>query len=133
VTFRYSPELVEEIGGRPEAWPAGGVSPLAELTVIGGLAQAAAGGGDLGLDEVGVLFAARLKARRAPAGTAADRSRAVTTRSGPNPRPSAATWTSPSPSTDLSPVERGRPAGGHRQPEHRTGPAASQAPASTDP
>lgn len=57
---RLAPELAESIGGRPETWRAGGVAPLAELMVLGELAQAAAiGKSDLGLGEIGMLFATR--------------------------------------------------------------------------
>jgi AraC family transcriptional regulator len=55
-----APELVETIGGRTEIWQTGGVPPLSELMVLGELAQSAAeGASDIGLDEVGLLFAAR--------------------------------------------------------------------------
>ena len=61
LSFRFAAELLDAVGGDPGAWPAGGIPPLAELAVLGGLAQAAAGGrSDVGLDEVGVLLAARL-------------------------------------------------------------------------
>jgi len=58
--IRLAPELAEAIGGRPETWRTGGVAPMAELMVVGELAQAAAiGKSDLGLGEIGMLFAAR--------------------------------------------------------------------------
>lgn len=72
LTFRFAPGFAE--------LPADGIPPLAELTTLGGLAQAAADGhSDVGLDEVGVLLAARMAGIPAgsPEGSAADRRRAV--------------------------------------------------------
>jgi AraC-like DNA-binding protein len=60
LSFFLDPELVETINDRPEIWRVGSVPPLPELMVLGELAQTAAGGNsDLGLDEVGHLFASR--------------------------------------------------------------------------
>ncbi|MBU6459061.1 MAG: AraC family transcriptional regulator, partial [Bradyrhizobium sp.] len=60
LSFFLEPELVETIGGRCEAWRVGAAPPLPELMVLGELAQAAADGrSDIGLDEVGHLFASR--------------------------------------------------------------------------
>jgi AraC-like DNA-binding protein len=60
LSFFLSPEVVEAIGDRTEAWRIGAAPPLPELTVLGELAQAAtAGRSDLGLDEIGALFASR--------------------------------------------------------------------------
>ncbi|HTW83869.1 MAG TPA: AraC family transcriptional regulator [Candidatus Sulfotelmatobacter sp.] len=66
------------------AWRSGALPPVAELSVLGELAQAAADGrSDLGVDEAALLYAARfatLLAGRAPAPastTARDRRRAV--------------------------------------------------------
>jgi len=60
LSFFLSPELVEVIGDRPEAWRVGAAPPLPELMVLGELAQAAADGrSDLGLDEIGQIFADR--------------------------------------------------------------------------
>ena len=72
LSFRIAPELVESIGDRAAIWRTGGVPPLPELMVLGELAQAAADGrSDLGLDEAGMLFAARfvdvVSGRAAPA------------------------------------------------------------------
>jgi AraC-like DNA-binding protein len=51
---------VDAIGDRTEAWRVGAAPPLPELMVLGELAQAAADGrSDIGLDEVGQLFASR--------------------------------------------------------------------------
>lgn len=84
LSFALAPELVEMLGSRREVWRAGGVPPLPELVVLGELAQATAEERtDLGLDEVGLWFAARcveiLSGRKravAPV-RAADRRRAV--------------------------------------------------------
>jgi len=84
LSFALTPELVERLGGRRELWRVGGVPPLPELGVLGELAQATAEQRtDLGLDEVGLCFAARcvevlsgVKRPEAAAG-AADRRRAV--------------------------------------------------------
>ena len=60
LSFFLEPELVEAIGDRTEVWQVGAVPPLPELMVLGELAQAAADGrSDIGLDEVGQLFASR--------------------------------------------------------------------------
>src|SRR5436309_2290835 len=60
LSFHLAPALVEAIGGQAEIWKAGCVPPLPELMVLGELAQCAAeGGSDVGLDELGMLFAAR--------------------------------------------------------------------------
>nr|WP_170182085.1 helix-turn-helix domain-containing protein [Phreatobacter stygius] len=84
LAFRFSPELIETIGVGPSFGQISCVPPLAELMVVGELAQAAADGtSDIGLDEIGMLFAARLvdvvsgQARPAGAGTGSDRRRAV--------------------------------------------------------
>jgi len=73
LAFRFDPGFA--------SLEADGVPPLAELTALGGLALAAADGrSDLGLDEVGVLLAARMAGvpSGSPGGSAADRHRAVT-------------------------------------------------------
>jgi len=60
LSFFLTPELVDAIGDRPEAWRVGAAPPLPELMVLGELAQAAADGrSDLGLDEIGQIFAHR--------------------------------------------------------------------------
>src|SRR6202021_3440711 len=61
LSFFLAPELVETIGDRAAVWQIGRAPPLPELMVLGELAQAAADGrSDIGLDEVGYLFASRL-------------------------------------------------------------------------
>jgi AraC-like DNA-binding protein len=84
LSFFFAPDLVETIGERAEAWQVGATPPLAELMVLGELAQASADGqSDIGLDEVGHLIAQRLvevvsgKARKPAKMTARDRRRAV--------------------------------------------------------
>lgn len=84
LSFFLAPEAVETICGRAEVWRTGGVPPLSELMVLGELAQSAAEGrSDAGLDEVGLLFAARFvdlvsgRQRGRPEAAARDRRRAV--------------------------------------------------------
>jgi AraC-like DNA-binding protein len=86
LSFFFSPELVEAIGDRDEVWRIGAAPPLPELMVLGELAQAAADGrSDVGLDEVGQLFASRFvevvsgRPREPKPATARDRRRAVET------------------------------------------------------
>jgi len=60
LSFQLAPDLVAAIGERSEPWRVGCLPPLAELMVLGELAQAAADGTtDVGLDEAGLAFAAR--------------------------------------------------------------------------
>lgn len=84
LSFRFTAELIEVIGDAPEVWRAGGVPPLAEIMVLGELAQAAADGtSDVGLDEIGVLLAARLaeviscRKQKVTNASGSDRQRAV--------------------------------------------------------
>ncbi|CAA2105711.1 helix-turn-helix domain-containing protein [Variovorax paradoxus] len=86
LAFHLSPGFVDLIGGDRKTWRTGGLPPLAELVVIGELAQAAADGrGDVGLDELGMWFASRFvevvagvkKGGRPPEATPRDRRRAV--------------------------------------------------------
>jgi AraC-like DNA-binding protein len=86
LSFFLSEELVDAIGDRAEVWRIGAAPPLPELMVLGELAQAAASGrSDVGLDEVGALFASRFvevvsgRSRTGAATTARDRRRAVET------------------------------------------------------
>jgi AraC-like DNA-binding protein len=84
LSFFFAPELVETIGERAEAWQVGATPPLAELMVLGELAQASADGqSDVGLDEVGHLIAQRLvevvsgTTKKPAKVTARDRRRAI--------------------------------------------------------
>ena len=84
LSFYLAPELIETIGGRPDLWRTGCVPPLSELMVLGELGQAAAEGvSGVGLDEVGILLAARFvgmvsgRQPGRPAATARNRGRAV--------------------------------------------------------
>jgi AraC-like DNA-binding protein len=86
LSFFLTPELVEAIGDRTEVWQIGSAPPLPELMVLGELAQAAADGrSDIGLDEVGQVFASRFvevvsgRAREPVPAKARDRRRAVET------------------------------------------------------
>ena len=86
LSFFLGEELVDAIGDRAEVWRIGAAPPLPELMVLGELAQAAASGrSDVGLDEVGALFASRFvevvsgRSRTGAATTARDRRRAVET------------------------------------------------------
>jgi AraC-like DNA-binding protein len=86
LSFFLSPELVEMIGDRTEIWRVGAAPPLPELMVLGELAQAAADGrSDIGLDEIGQLFASRFvevvsgRSRETLPAKARDRRRAVET------------------------------------------------------
>jgi AraC-like DNA-binding protein len=84
LSFHFTPEIVESLGGTRQAWRIGSAPPLAELMVLGELAQAAAEGrSGVGLDEIGLLLASRFvetasgrrQAARAP--RPQDRRRAV--------------------------------------------------------
>ncbi|MDO9057389.1 MAG: AraC family transcriptional regulator, partial [Bradyrhizobium sp.] len=60
LAFFPGERLVDAIGDRAGIWQVGALPPLPELMVLGELAQAAADGrSDIGLDEVGQLFASR--------------------------------------------------------------------------
>lgn len=83
LSFQFAPELAETIG-RPNDWRSGGVAPLPELMVLGSLAQAAARNETgLGVEEAGLMFAARFaeivsgRNTMRTTATARDRSRAV--------------------------------------------------------
>jgi AraC-like DNA-binding protein len=86
LSFFLGPELVEAIGDDANIWQIGAVPPLPELMVLGELAQAAAESRtDVGLDEVGVLFASRFveivsgRVRQPAPAKPRDRRRAVET------------------------------------------------------
>jgi AraC family transcriptional regulator len=84
LSFQLDPEFIDALGGDRRVWRCGAIAPRPELMVLGELAQAAAdGANDIGLDEVGMLFAARfvrqMYGRPLPSVSArsADRRRAV--------------------------------------------------------
>ena len=84
LSFHLAPELVDSLRGAPGAWRSGAVPPRPDLMVLGELGQAAAEGrSDVGLDEAGVLLAARVvevlggEARRPAPAAARDRRRAI--------------------------------------------------------
>ena len=86
LSFFLQPELVEAIGGSSNFWQVGVTPPLPELMVFGELAQAAAeGSSDIGLDEIGQIFASRFvevvsgRALKPANATARDRRRAADT------------------------------------------------------
>src|SRR4051794_33290875 len=59
LSFQFAPELVDSLDPT-KAWRAGAVPPLASLIVVGELAQAAAEDkSDIGLDEAGMMLAAK--------------------------------------------------------------------------
>lgn len=63
LSFRLTPEAVDAIGSEDKVWKRGALPPLAEMMVLGELAQAAANGDSgVGLDEVGLLLTMRFAA-----------------------------------------------------------------------
>jgi AraC-like DNA-binding protein len=88
LSVQLTADMAETTGVKPRSWQSGGLPPLAELVVLGELAQAAAEGrSDIGLDEVGLLLVARCAAvisdqsQKATKAAARDRRRAVETAS----------------------------------------------------
>ena len=86
LSFQLAPEVVATIGDRAEVWSSAGVPPLPELMVVAELAQAAADGtSPVGVEEVGLAFAARFvdvvsgRERKATSASARDRRRAIET------------------------------------------------------
>jgi AraC-like DNA-binding protein len=86
LSFFLAPELVQAIGDRAQVWRIGSAPPLPELMVLGELAQATAEGrNDVGLDEIGTLFASRFvevvsgRSHAPPLAKARHRRRAVET------------------------------------------------------
>lgn len=87
LSFQLTRELVETMGcGNAEIWNVGSMAPLAELVVLGELAQAAAEASNgVGLDEAGMLMAYRFgevssgRKRERPEARSRDRRRAVET------------------------------------------------------
>jgi len=85
LAFHLSPGFVDLVGGDQLTWRTAGLPPLPELMVLGELAQVATEGrSDIGLDELGMCFAARFvevasgRGKPSPRSAAArDRRRAV--------------------------------------------------------
>jgi AraC family transcriptional regulator len=84
LSFQFASETAETIGVSLRSWRSSGLPPVAELLVLGELAQAAADGrSDIGLGEVGLLLLARCaevmsgKEQGTSGTTARDRRRAV--------------------------------------------------------
>jgi AraC family transcriptional regulator len=84
LSFQLTPELAESVDHRTEIWRVGFVPPVPALIVLGELGQAAAAGrSNVGLDEVGLLFASRFvdvvsgSRRRRPQARPSHRRRAV--------------------------------------------------------
>lgn len=83
LSFSLDPALIDEVGA-PKAWHAGAVAPRPELMILGELGQSAAEGRTtIGVDEVGMMLAARFvavaagRAQTFRSPSAADRRRAV--------------------------------------------------------
>ena len=63
LSFRLAPEVADTVGGRDKVWKHGALPPLAQVIVLGELAQAAANGASgVGLDEDCMVLAKRLAA-----------------------------------------------------------------------
>ena len=63
LSFRLAPEVADTVGSGEKVWKRGALPPLAEIMVLGELAQAAAAGeSGVGLDEIAWLFAMRFAA-----------------------------------------------------------------------
>jgi AraC-like DNA-binding protein len=84
LSFHFSPECIDTLGGNSAHWRAGALPPMAPMMVLGELGQAAVEGrSEMGVDEIGLLLAARFIAlgaddKRAPmSSTSQDRRRAV--------------------------------------------------------
>lgn len=86
LSFAFAPDVIDLIGDDAAVWRQGSAAPMAELMTLGELAQAVAGErSDVGFDEIGHVFAARLvdvisgKARKHAVISTRDRRRAVET------------------------------------------------------
>ncbi len=63
LSFRLTPEVADTVVSDEKVWKRGAVPPLAQIMVLGELAQAAATGeSGVGLDEIGAVLAMRLAA-----------------------------------------------------------------------
>lgn len=86
LSFRLAAEVADTVGSNDKVWKRGALPPLAEIMVLGELAQAAAAGENgVGLDEIGWLLAMRLaaltgsKSQKLRRASPRDRRRAVET------------------------------------------------------
>jgi AraC-like DNA-binding protein len=86
LSFSFSPELIDSIGGKTDVWQTGCAPPLPELMVLGELAQAATDArSDVGIDEIGHALANRFvevvsgRTQKPIQAVARDRRRAVET------------------------------------------------------
>lgn len=86
LSFRLTPEVADTVGSREKVWKRGALPPLAEIMVLGELAQAAAAGeSGVGLDEIAWLLAMRFaaltasKSQKLRRASPRDRRRAVET------------------------------------------------------
>lgn len=84
LSFQFAEEFARDISPRDAVWESGALPPVAELMVLGELAQAAGeGASDIGVDEAGILLASRFlhltsgSARKPVPATLRDRRRAV--------------------------------------------------------
>ena len=84
LSFHFAPALVDAVGYRPDIWRSVCVAPLPQLMVLGELGQAVAESrSEVGLDELGILLAARFveilsgRQRRPVEARACDRRRVV--------------------------------------------------------
>ena len=84
LSFHFTPEQLDGVGGTSADWEASGLPPLPELMVAGELAQAAAEGrSDIGLDEAGLWFTTRYlelvsgRSHKTLKASAADQRRAI--------------------------------------------------------
>ncbi|HEY7642416.1 MAG TPA: AraC family transcriptional regulator [Steroidobacteraceae bacterium] len=84
LSFRLTPEVADSVGSEDSVWKRGALPPLAQIMVLGELAQSVAtGASGVGLDEIGMLLAARLaelvggKSQELRRASARDRRRAV--------------------------------------------------------
>lgn len=60
LSFQFADDFVDDISPRGTVWESGALPPIAELMVLGELAQAASeGANDIGVDEAGILLTLR--------------------------------------------------------------------------
>jgi AraC family transcriptional regulator len=59
LSFHFTDEAIDAFPASADVWRIGALPPLPELVVIGELAQSAAAGAELGVDEAGAMLASR--------------------------------------------------------------------------